>query len=567
MIHEQPALPVDDAGGPAPTSFLARCARAWDRFFFSAADPTTLGMVRICCGLIVVYTLIAYTRDLDSFFGKDAWYDLETRNARRATEGMVPVTWDWKAQDAPNLPPEVAEAANDPALLKDLVALLQKPLESGPELDAFEKKYPKVAGTILAFLEQNPQEADKIRLWYRGTPEWSIWFHVSDPATMRIVHYCFLAASFLFAIGLCTRVTSAITWFGMLSYINRSPLTIFGVDTMTSIALIYLMIGPSGAALSVDRLIWRWWATRRALRRESTGGDANGTHGGRAVRLVPLPVTPSVSANLAIRLLQIHVCIIYMAAGLSKLQGNFWWQGSAVWGTIANYEFGPMQYDWYMDFLKFLANNRFFWEFFMTTASIFTLFFEISFGFLVWHRKTRWLILAMAVTLHGGIGLFMGLKTFSMMMLTLVLSFVAPATIHRLLGALARAPGGMKLVFAGASPRSVGKASVVHALDIWSQVELVDQVEPAGTAGGRVELLTPDGQARTSGAAIGSHLFVTLGIFRIFAPWCWITALFRRPTAPAPTLPSQPAGLSGPVSMRGTSEPAKTAVTPGKPRR
>ena len=58
--------------------------------------------------------------------------------------------------------------------------------------------------------------------------------------------------------------------------------------------------------------------------------------------LVEQPVK-SVSANFALRLLQIHVCIIYAAAGLSKLPGAKWWDGTAIWYTIANFEFAPMQ--------------------------------------------------------------------------------------------------------------------------------------------------------------------------------------------------------------------------------
>jgi uncharacterized membrane protein YphA (DoxX/SURF4 family) len=374
MNDQHPAPVLDDRQTPALVSFLARCGRAWDRFFFTPADPTTLGMIRISCGLIVVYTLIAFTLDLQAFFGKDAWVDLPTRNLKREKEAVPPIVWGW----APD--------------------------------------------------EQKPQE---------GTPEWSIWFHVTDPTAMTIVHYGFILAAILFTIGFCTRITAAITWFAMLSYINRSQTTVFGVDTMTAITLLYLMIGPSGAALSVDRLIWRWWVTSRALRH---GGGPN-KPGEEVACDLPLRVVPSVGANLAIRLLQVHLCIIYMAAGLSKLQGNFWWQGSAVWGTIANYELAPMQNELYLAFLRFLSRNRFCWELFMTVSSIFTLVFEISFTFLVWPRRTRWVILWMAIALHGGIGLFMGLKTFSMMMLTMCLAFVAPETIHRLLGWLARAPG------------------------------------------------------------------------------------------------------------------------------
>ena len=38
-----------------------------------------MGLVRICCGLIVLYTTIAYSFDLFELFGRNAWLDLDTR--------------------------------------------------------------------------------------------------------------------------------------------------------------------------------------------------------------------------------------------------------------------------------------------------------------------------------------------------------------------------------------------------------------------------------------------------------------------------------------------------------
>ncbi len=93
-----------------------------------------------------------------------------------------------------------------------------------------------------------------------GQPAWSIWFHVTDPAAMTVIHGLVVLVTFLFTIGLCTRVTSVLTWMTSLWYIHRNPVLLFGVDTMMVILLLYLMIGPSGAALSVDRLIARWWS-------------------------------------------------------------------------------------------------------------------------------------------------------------------------------------------------------------------------------------------------------------------------------------------------------------------
>src|SRR5262249_11626663 len=155
--------------------------------------------------------------------------------------------------------------------------------------------------------------------------------------------------TFLFAIGAAARVTSVLTWFGVISYTQRAPTTVFGMDTMMNILLIYLMIGPSGAALSVDRLIRRYvimWRTLRARRPAP----------------VRIPVTPLVSANFAIRLIQVHLCIIYLAAGLAKLRGNSWWTGQAVWGTLANPEFSPMHLPLFVGTLRFLCEHRWMWE-------------------------------------------------------------------------------------------------------------------------------------------------------------------------------------------------------------
>src|SRR5439155_17585935 len=167
----------------------------------------------------------------------------------------------------------------------------------------------------------------------------------------------------------------------------------------------------------------------------------------------PANPVPSVSANVAIRLIQIHVCIIYLIAGLAKLQGRTWWDGTAVWGTVANFEFAPMQYDAYNWVLRMLGKNRFAFELFMTVSTYFTLFFEIGYAFLIWRPSLRWVILGMAIMLHGFIGLFMGLKTFSLMMLVMNMAFLKPQEVHWALGLFsAKKPKRAQVAPAAAEP-------------------------------------------------------------------------------------------------------------------
>jgi Vitamin K-dependent gamma-carboxylase len=379
------------AASTSQPSALARCAQNWNRFWFTPADPTSLGLIRICAGLIVLYAHLCYSFDLQTFFGKYAWIGADRmEDIRKNYPFAEPARWDKPPFDT--APLTVAQRAD------------------------LEKWGP-----------------DPRHLVARGHKQmWSVWFHVTDPTTMWLVHAGFLVCMLSFTMGFCTRITSVLTWIGMLSYIHRARTSLFGMDAIMTFAVLYLMIGPSGAALSLDRLIHRYWATREARRK------------GEPAPPLSRP-DPSVSANIALRLLQIHLCIVYLMSGLSKLQGAMWWNGTAVWGTMANYEFSPMQLKIYMAWLRFLASHIWLWELVTTAGTYFTLAFEISFAFLVWNRQTRWLMLTCVVLMHVGIAFCMGLTTFSMIMMTVALAFVPADTIRQLLSQFGRRSAGPRL--------------------------------------------------------------------------------------------------------------------------
>jgi hypothetical protein len=215
-----------------------------------------------------------------------------------------------------------------------------------------------------------------------------------------------------------------------------------------------------------------------------------------------------------------------------------------------------MQYPPYMAFLRGLSHKVWTWQLFMTVSTVFTLAFEIGFAFLVWRPVTRWVIIAMAVALHGGIGLFMGLKTFSLMMLTLVMSFVPPHIIQRLLRRLGRGPSGLRLYFAARSPRALRMAALVHALDAWDQVALIGQ-DRADDGLARLRLETADGEVY-SGAVAGFRLLLWLGPFRVFYPWTWFVSPARPSRKPtAEDTRSAPSGLPEPISLRQPAELGK----------
>lgn len=225
-----------------------------------------------------------------------------------------------------------------------------------------------------------------------SVPPWwgqSVWFYVHGPVAIGLVYAAFLLAILCFTVGLFTRTANLAVWIGHLSFVHRAFLSWCGMDTVLAMLTFYLLLAPSGAAFALDC-----------------------RHRGRCA------LSRSWAANLALRLIQIHMCVIYLCAGLSKLQGNRWWDGTAVWMTLALHEFAPVNVTWlgYLgdDFCLLLSN----------VGVLLTLGFEIGFAFLVWNRRARPALLALALLLHAGIGFFMGMGAFGAAMLTGCLSFV-----------------------------------------------------------------------------------------------------------------------------------------------
>jgi hypothetical protein len=479
---------------------VVRAALAWNDFWFTPSNPTTLGLIRILAGALVLYAHVAYSYDFQAFFGKDGWRSLAGANLERRTlpQPAPPIGWDAERPALPlppgrkereriidylrSLPDEPAERARLIALFKmprlpqkvgdlptasadrkravELLKLRDVPNDSeAPIVIDWGRHEPPeiflpIRNQAAPFLEGLPPDhAERERIftfmkdWSRdprqvahGTTIWSVWFHVSDPTWMLVIHCLILTVMFLFTAGLCTRVTAVLTWLAALSYIQRSPITFFGADAVMMVLLLYLMIGPSGAALSVDRLIGRWWAERRARR------------AGKPLPEWPAPA-PSISANFTLRLMQIHFCIIYLAAGTSKLLGGRWWNGHALYYSVANYEFSPLDSQLFHGLLAWLCQHRWLWEIVFTSGTWFTVALELSLPLLVWNRKLRMPYVLCAVTLHTAIAATMGLVVFSLLMATMVIAFVPGETVQALLDRLRRLSRHLKK-----APEDVAKA-------------------------------------------------------------------------------------------------------------
>lgn len=286
----------------------------WNRFWFSPTRVETLCAIRVLAGLMLVYTHLVWTIDLDGFFG---------------AQGSLSVEFSNRFQ----------------------------------------------------------------RLTEQGSFAWSHLYWLSD-AQMVVVHYIALLVLLLFTIGLWTRVTSILSFLITVSYAHRAAGALFGLDQINGLLSMYLMIGPSGACYSVDR----WLASRSKSNVE---------------------VSESVSANLAIRLMQIHLCIIYFFAAIGKMLGASWWDGNALWLAFGNYEYQTLDMTWLAAYPLLIHG-----------LSQFTVLWELTYSFFVWPRLTRPIILSLAVPLHLGIAICMGMITFGLVMLFANMAFVSPYLVR-----------------------------------------------------------------------------------------------------------------------------------------
>ncbi|MEM6688939.1 MAG: HTTM domain-containing protein [Planctomycetota bacterium] len=209
-------------------------------------------------------------------------------------------------------------------------------------------------------------------------------------------HVVAILIAIAFTLGFLTRLSGPLSLFLQLMLLHRLTGMLFGLDQILTYCLMYLSIGPSGACYSVDA-----W-----LRRRLTGD--------RLAWLFPAD-RPSVSANVATRLLQIHLCVIYFFGGIAKARGTTWWDGSAMWLSAANYEYQSVPLTWIVDYprLGALLSNA-------------TMLWELSYVALIWPRLTRPVFLVIAVMVHAGIGIFLGMITFGTMMIIANLIFVSP---------------------------------------------------------------------------------------------------------------------------------------------
>jgi hypothetical protein len=238
---------------------------------------------------------------------------------------------------------------------------------------------------------------------------WSFFYYLESPTDLWIAHVASLAVIVLYTVGAFSRVTSVLATIAVLSCIHRAPAVMSQFEPILTLTMVYLCIAPTGGRWSVDA----WRARRKAE-------DAD-----RPLKLN----TTSTAATVASRLIQVHLCTVFVMMALAKVYGDVWWSGEAVWWLIARPESRLIDLSGLLTDHEYIRN---FW-----THSI--ILFEFIFPVLVWNQLARPAMLAMAVLHLAMLAVITALVPFCATMLIASVAFVDPAVVRNLAARLGHA--------------------------------------------------------------------------------------------------------------------------------
>ncbi|MFV1965092.1 MAG: HTTM domain-containing protein [Pirellulaceae bacterium] len=234
-----------------------------------------------------------------------------------------------------------------------------------------------------------------------GSPgfRWSYLFYTDSPSLLWALHWLGLIVALAFALGLFTRITAVLTLVTVLAYVHRAPMITGPFEPILTMLLYYLCLAPCGAVLSLDRFIARVRAARVPAvdRPLSARGDA------------------SLAANISVRMMQVHVTALYLMMGLTKLAGETWWRGDAVWWLAASTESRLLDLT-FLHRYPLLIN--------LWTHCIVA--FELLFAVLIWNRLARPLLLGISLVMWLSLAIVTGQVSFCAIMLIANLCFVPP---------------------------------------------------------------------------------------------------------------------------------------------
>lgn len=201
----------------------------------------------------------------------------------------------------------------------------------------------------------------------------------SELAVVYGIYVVFMIASLGLTIGFYTRFSALLSWVSFYILSNTMYSFTYGVDIFHTITLFYCVCMPVHSAWSIDIL-------RKGYLSQQ-------------VSIMP------------IRVLQFHLCVVYLAAGGEKMLMDNWWNGEYIWYTLTDPTMMNSDFTWMSEYpLLVMALG---WM---------TLLVEMGYPIFMWIPYIRVVWLGLVIGLHLFISLYMNMPMFGSIMMILSIS-------------------------------------------------------------------------------------------------------------------------------------------------
>lgn len=212
-----------------------------------------------------------------------------------------------------------------------------------------------------------------------------------------------LLAGVLFALGWRTRISSLFFCFVVVALENRSPLITDGGDNVLLLMSLFLCFTRCGRHWSLD-------ARRRALRSNADAAppDRAPEPEWRAELRAAREQIVNLLHNGAVLVIAFQICVVYGTAGLFKVQGSMWQDGTAMTYVLRLRWFQPWPGldSWLLGHSMLLA-----------IAGYATVLVQVGFPFTVFAPRLKYPSLVVLAGMHLLIAVVLGLPFFSLLML------------------------------------------------------------------------------------------------------------------------------------------------------
>lgn len=250
-----------------------------------------------------------------------------------------------------------------------------------------------------------------------GYTDWAFpftFYDSSDPGWLFTLKFVLLGVAGLsLMLGWHARISAVVVLYLYVSLVSTNSVATDQTDNALRIILFYFVFTDLSGHWSLD-------ARRR--RRRLAGGKKPRGH------WLPDWFTTIVH-NGAIIAVALQIFIIYAVAGLSKVKGSQWQDGTAVYYPLRLDSLSP----WPAINDVLVANGVL-----VNFVTYFAVFIQLFFPFLLLTRWTRVIALLGIVSMHAGIGILMGLPLFSMAMMAADGIFIRDTTYARIESTVSR---------------------------------------------------------------------------------------------------------------------------------